>query len=143
MNEDSTKVFRLDVESAAIPRWRILPSGDTVIVYVTNAGINSDETVWNEASTWQVIWSGGKFKKPEKLFDGAYRDGVSSENSLAVSGARLLRVRVDGKDTVWFDGAQACNASLSGDGSNRVLFLDFDGAIGKEIVGQKYGVRVM
>ena len=141
MNEDSTRVFRLEVESAAIPRWRILPSGDTVIVYVTNAGINSDETVWNEASTWQVAWSGGKFKKPEKLFDGAYRDGVSSENSLAVSGARLLRVRVDGKDTVWFDGAQACNASLSGDGSNRVLFLDFDGAIGKEIVGQKYGTH--
>ena len=141
MDEDSTNVYRLDVESAVIPRWRILPSGDTVIVYVTDAGNNKDASVWNASSTWQVRWSGGKFGNPEKLFDGSYRDGISAGNTLAVSGARTLRVRKDGVDTVWFDGEQACNASLSRDGSNRVLFLDFGGTIGQEIVGKRYGTH--
>ena len=85
--------------------------------------------------------SGGKFGNPEKLFDGSYRDGISAGNTLAVSGARTLRVRKDGVDTVWFDGEQACNASLSRDGSNRVLFLDFGGTIGQEIVGKRYGTH--
>lgn len=141
LNEDSTAVHRLDVESAAVPRWRILPSGDTAIVYVTDAGVNSDESVWSKASTWQVVWSHGKFGTPEKLFDGAYRDGVSAGNALAVSGARTLRVRRNGKDTVWFAGEQACNASLSEDGSNRVLFLDFDGAVGEDLVGHHYATH--
>lgn len=141
LNEDSTAVHRLDVESAAVPRWRILPSGDTAIVYVTDAGVNSDESVWSKASTWQVVWSHGKFRTPEKLFDGAYRDGVSAGNALAVSGARTLRVRQNGKDTVWFAGEQACNASLSEDGSNRVLFLDFDGAVGEDLVGHHYATH--
>ena len=141
LNEDSVAVHRLDVESAAIPRWRVLPSGDTAIVYVTDAGVNSDEVVWSKASTWQVVWSGGKFGTPEKLFDGAYRDGVSAGNTLAVSGARTLRVRRGGVDTVWFAGEQACNASLSEDGSNRILFLDFDGAIGHDLVGRQYATH--
>lgn len=138
MHEDSVYAHRLDVESAAVPRWRVLPDGDTVIVYVTDAGDNSDASVWSGTSTWQVSWKGGAFGKPQKLFDGAYRDGVSVGNSLAISGARQLKARVDGKDTVWFDGEQACNASLSLDGTNRVLFLDFGSAIGKELVGRSY-----
>ena len=137
MHEDSVYAHRLDVESAAIPRWRIV-DGDTVIVYVTDAGDNSDKSVWSQASTWQVAWKGGAFGKPQKLFDGAYHDGVSDGNTLAVSGARQLKVRVGGKDTVWFDGEQACNASLSLDGTNRVMFLDFASSIGKSLVGHDY-----
>lgn len=147
LNANGTNLVKLDVESAAIPRWRVLENGDTVIVYVTDAGNNKEESSFKATSTWQVKFSGGKFGSPEKLFDGAYHDGISEDNTLAVSGARLLRARVakhgstvfkEARDTVWYDSAQACNASLAMDGSKRVLFLDFGKGPGREFVGEKY-----
>ena len=147
LDADGSNLVKLDVESAAIPRWRVLESGDTVIVYVTDAGNNKDEAAFKKASTWQVKFSGGKFGSPEKLFDGAYHDGISEDNTLAVSGARLLRARMaksgstvlgDARDTVWYDSAQACNASLAKDGSKRTLFLDFGKGPGLTFVGEKY-----
>ena len=42
----SAPAVRLDVESAAIPRWRIVPGGDTVIVYVTDAGNNKEDVAF-------------------------------------------------------------------------------------------------
>ena len=150
MNEDGTNLVKLDVESAAIPRWRVLESGDTVIVYVTDAGNNKEESAFKAASTWQVKWSGGKFGKPEKLLDGAYHGGISEDNTLAVSGARLLRARIadslstvteSARDTVWYGGEQACNASLSKDSSKRTLFLDFGGKAGREFAGEEYGTH--
>jgi len=141
---------RLDVESAVIPRWRVLETGDTVIVYVSDAGNNKDDAAFRATSTWQVKFSNGKFGKPEKLFDGAYHGGVSKDGMLAVTGARLLRARIadsgstiykDARDTVWYGGEQACNASLAKDGSKRTLFLDFGGKVGQEFVGEKYGTH--
>ena len=141
---------KLDVESAAIPRWRVLEDGDTVIVYVTDAGNNSEESAFRDASTWQVKYAGGKFGTPEKLFDGAYHGGISSDGRLAVTGARILRARMasegstvvhDGRDTVWYGGEQACNVSLSKDSSRRTLFLDFGGKTGREFVGYDYGTH--
>ncbi len=134
-------LVKLDVENAAIPRWRVLESGDTVIVYVTDAGNNKDESVFKQASTWQVRFSKGKFGTPEKLFGGAYHGGVSDGNSFAVSGARLLRARVAGVDTVWYNGEQACNASLSKDNSKQTLFLDFASRTGTDFVGKSYGAH--
>ena len=150
LNAEGSNLVKLKVESAAIPRWRVLDSGDTVIVYVTDAGNNKEESAFKAASTWQVKWSGGKFGKPEKLFDGAYHGGISEDNTLAVTGARLLRARVAdslstvtaaARDTVWYGGEQACNASLSKDGSKRTLFLDFGGKTGREFVGEEYGTH--
>ena len=141
---------QLRVESAAIPRWRVLGNGDTVIVYVSDAGNNKDDSAFQLASTWQVKFSNGKFGKPEKLFDGAYHDGISEDGSLAVSGARLLRARVaesgstvagSARDTVWYGGEQACNVSLAKDSSKRSLFLDFGGKTGREFVGEDYGTH--
>ena len=133
-----SKVVKLDVESAAVPRWGVTSAGDTVIVYVTDCATNDDEPSWKAQSTWQVKFSNGKFGKPEKLFDGTYNGGVSDDRKLAVSGARLLRARMSDKDSLWYGGKQACNASLAKDGSKRTVFLDFGEKSGDNFVGEKY-----
>ena len=133
--------MKLDVESAAIPRWQVLENGDTVIVYVTDAGNNKNESSFKSASTWQVKFANGKFAKPEKLFDGAYHGGISEDGSLAVTGARLLRTRISGHDTVWYNEEQACNASLAKDSSKRTLFRDFGGKTGRDYVGEDYSTH--
>lgn len=133
-------LVKLDVENAAIPRWRV-ENGDTLIVYVSSTGNNSGSNFLQE-STWQVKFSNGKFGKPEKLFDGNYHGGLSADKRLAVTGSPKLRARLESEghvsDTIWYDGAQACNASLAKDGSNRTLFLDFGGKKGVAFAGEKY-----
>ena len=141
LNATGSNLVKLEVESAAIPRWRVLESGDTVIVYVTDAGSNKEESAFKSASTWQVPFANGKFGKQQKLFDGAYHGGISADNALAVTGAKLLRARVSGRDTVWYGGEQACNASLAKDRSKRTLFLDFGGKTGREYAGVNYGTH--
>ncbi len=150
LNESGEGLVKLDVESAAIPRWRILSTGDTALVYVTDAGNNSQATDFAAASTWQVKFSNGQFGEPEKLFDGAYHDGVSSDNTLAVSGSTKLRARVanegstvmgQSSDVIWYNDEQACNVSLSKGGSKQTLFLDFSGKTGREFVGSKYAAH--
>ena len=141
LNATGSNLVKLEVESAAIPRWRVLESGDTVIVYVTDAGSNKEESAFKSASTWQVPFANGKFGKPQKLFDGAYHGGISADNALAVTGAKLLRARVSGRDIVWYGGEQACNVSLAKDRSKRSLFLDFGGKTGREYAGVNYGTH--
>jgi len=149
LNEAGTNLVKLDVKSAAIPRWRVLENGDTVIVYVTDAGNNKEKSDFFSQSTWQVPFSKGAFGKPVKLFDGAYHGGISNDEKLSVSGARLLRARVaknkstvtsKAVDTVWFNSDQACNASLNRT-SKQTLFLDFAGKTGTEFVGKSYQVH--
>ncbi len=139
--EDASEVIKLNVKSAAIPRWHILESGDTAIVYVTDAGNNKEESAFKAASTWQVTFANGKFGTPQKLFDGTYHGGISEDEKIAVSGARLLRARISGKDKIWYNKEQACNVSLAQDGSKRVAFLDFGGETGKKFVGSKYATH--
>lgn len=141
LSAEGLNLVKLEVESAAIPRWRVLDSGDTVIVYVSDAGNNKEESAFKMSSTWQVSFANGKFGKPQKLFDGAYHGGVSGDNSLAVTGARFLRARISGRDTVWYNGEQACNVSLAKDGSKRTLFLDFGSKTGREYAGENYGTH--
>ncbi|WP_290761208.1 TIGR02171 family protein [Fibrobacter sp. UBA4297] len=153
LNAEGSNLVKLDVESAAIPRWRVI-GDDTVIVYVTDAGNNKDESSFKKASTWQVKFANGKFGTPQKLFDGAYHGGISYDDKLAVSGARLLRARIaktgstvmdKAVDTVWYqyngEAEQACNASLARDSSKRTLFLDFGGKTGREFVKNTYAVH--
>ena len=139
--ENPSEPIKLNVKSAAIPRWRILENGDTAIVYVTDAGNNKDGTTFKAASTWQVTFANGEFGTPQKLFDGAYHGGIHEDNSLAVSGARLLRARVSDKESIWYNSEQACNVSLAQDGSKRVAFLDFGGKTGKAFVGSNYATH--
>lgn len=150
LNAKGTNCVKLDVKSAAIPRWRVLDNGDTAIVYVTDAGNNKDESAFKGSATWQVKFSKGKFGTPQKLFDGAYHGGISEDNTLAVSGARLLRARIaksgstiteKARDTIWYDKEQACNVSLAQDKSKRTLFLDFGGKKGQKFVGKSYATH--
>lgn len=150
LNTEGSNLVRLNVESATIPRWRVLDNGDTVIVYVTGAGNNSENSNFKKQSTWQVVFKDGNFGSPQKLFDGSYHGGVSADNRLAVSGSRLLRARVadsastiieSAHDAIWYEGEQACNASLANDGSKRTLFLDFGGSVGQKFVGKSYDVH--
>lgn len=143
-------LVKLNVKSAAIPRWRVLENGDTVIVYVTDAGNNKEEATFKSTSTWQVPFTNGKFGTPQKLFDGAYHGGISEDNTLAVTGARLLRTRItkngnsiteNGQDTIWYNEEQACNASLVQDGSKRTAFLDFGGDSGRKFAQETYAVH--
>lgn len=142
--------IKLNVESAAIPRWYVKGSGDTSIVYVTDAGSNKEQASFMSQSTWLVSFSKNKFGTPRKLFDGAYHGGMDAEERLAVTGARLLRSRIANsgstltkmaRDTIWYNEEQACNVSLAKDGSNRTLFLDFAGKTGVDFVGEKYGAH--
>ncbi len=141
LDAKGSNLVKLDVESAAIPRWRVV-GADTQVVYVTSAGNNSDAAEWKLGSTWAVPFSGGNFGTPEKLLDGTYNGGVSADGNLAVSGARLLRASADGKESVWYSGEQACNASLS-DSSKETLFLDFGGETGKSFAGKSYDAHEM
>ena len=143
------KIFRGTY--AAIPRWRVLDSGDTVIVYVDYAGNNKD-AAFQTSSTWHVVFWNKSFREKTKLFDGAYHGGISEDWRLAVTGARQLRAKraKDGmtlldnsKDEVWYGGEQACNASLSRDGTKRTLFLDFGGKTGRKFAGEEYGTHEM
>lgn len=141
LEEEKSTPIKLNVESAVIPRWKVLETGDTAIIYITDAGNNKDETTFKAASTWLVPFTGRKFGTPQKLFDGAYHGGISEDNALAITGARLLRARTDRRDTVWYNGEQACNASLAMDRSKRTAFLDFGGKTGKDFVGSNYNTH--
>ena len=141
LDDGNSGIVKLDVESAAIPRWNVLENGDTVITYVTGAGNNSSGKSFKSMSTWQVPFANGKFGKPVKLFDGSYHGGVSEDGRLAVTGSKILRANVNGKETVWYNGEQSCNVSLSRDFSKRTSFLDFHSATGEKFVGDKYKVH--
>ena len=150
LDAKGSNLVKLNVKSAAIPRWRVLSNGDTAIVYVTDAGNNKDEAAFEKSSTWQVKFANGKFGTPEKLLDGAYHGGISEDNALAITGARLLRARIaksgstiteTARDTVWYNGEQACNASLAQDGSKRTSFLDFASKTGKKFASETYATH--
>ena len=134
LNKSGSGLVKLDVDGAAIPRFRVTPSGDTVIVFVTNAGPNKSESTWGKYTTWTVPFKGGKFGTPQKLLNGSFHGGVSLQSGLAVTGAPLLRAtrwsEDSQKNSLWYNGEQACNASLSIDGSDRTLFLDFGSSAG-------------
>ncbi len=141
LNASGSGLVKLNVESAAIPRWRVLENGDTVIVYVNDAGVNKNEDTFKANSTWQVPFKGGAFGTPKKLFSGAYHGGISKDNKLSVTGARLLRARVGESAKTWYNGEQACNVSLTRNGSKNTLFLDFATATGTSYVGESYSVH--
>ena len=131
--------IKLDVESAAIPRWRVIGT-DTEIVYVSSTENNEDEIAWKKGATWSVPFANGKFGTPKKLFDGTFNGGVSSDGKLAISGARLLRANMNGKNKTWYNKEQACNASLS-NLTKQTLFLDFGGNTGKNFSNSKYATH--
>lgn len=141
LDASGSGLVKLDVKNAAIPRWHVGVGGDTSIVYVDYTGNNTDDAEFFAGATWMVPFSNGTFGTPRKLMDGAYHGGLSRDESFAVTGARRLRAHVDGIDKIWYKGEQACNASLSKDGRNQTLFLDFGGETGRNFANENYGVH--
>lgn len=142
LDEKGSHLVKLDVKNAAIPRWVVLASGDTAIVYVTDSGNNADESSWKSQSTWRVAFANGKFGTPEKLFDGAYHGGTNHNGTFTATGSQRLRAHLgSGKDTVWYNGEQACNVSVLRALKTKVLFLDFGSKTGSDFVGEKYNAH--
>lgn len=150
LNAKNKSPIKLNVESAAIPRWHIFENNDTSIVYVSSAANNKDSATFLTNSTWKVSFSNGKFGTPQKILDGNYHGGISQDLRLAVTGASVLRVRIASKDsnftvfgenaqnTIWLNGEQACNTSLSKDSTMRTLFLDFGSKTGQDFTQSNY-----
>lgn len=141
-NLKTGKIVMLKALNATVPRWRVIGS-DTIITYIDFAGLNQFDD-WKEYSTWFVRFSNGEFSAPEFLFKPAYTN-LSSDFSFAVTGGANLyhRVKGDGssksyKDSLWYNGDQVCNVSLSQDGTYRTSFLDLTGSAGVEFVGESY-----
>jgi len=134
-------IYKLDVESAAIPRWRILENGDTAILYDDFVGSNKDSR-WETSGTFVVTYSNNGFGVPQKIFNRSYHGGVSIDNSLAVTGTpRLLFHYAADDDSVNYDmynDEQACNVSIARDSSEVVSFLEARGSKGVEFTQDKY-----
>ncbi len=151
----------MDVPNAATPRWRILPNGDTVIVYVDatlvlpsknmenyESEFKSRYAKWEKNGTWMVSFKGGTFGEIKKITDGTFSGGVTEDltfmsNALGLSMGRHISYDEDGsvkniEDSVWYDSDQTCNASLSKDGTKRTLFLDMSGSQEVEFAGERY-----
>lgn len=142
LNETGSNLVKLEVMNAAIPRWKVLNSGDTVIIYVSSAQNNMESSTFMGESTWMVPFANGRFGTPQKLFDGAYHGGVDNDLKFAVTGSTQLRARTsNGNDVVWYNSEQACNVSLSKDGSKKTSFLDFGSETGRSFVGSNYGIH--
>jgi hypothetical protein len=146
--------------SAAIPRWRVLPNGDTVVVYVDDTGVipskgmSGDSEIqmrlaaWKTTGTWMVPFMGGTFGKSQKIANGSFNGGVTVDLDFMVTSSALLMGRhvvynQDGSvksysDSVWYDYEQTCNASLINDGSKRTLFLDMAGKQGLAFAGESF-----
>jgi hypothetical protein len=87
LNETGSNLVKLEVMNAAIPRWKVLNSGDTVIIYVSSAQNNMESSTFMGESTWMVPFANGRFGTPQKLFDGAYHGGVDNNLKFAVTGS--------------------------------------------------------
>lgn len=143
-NLQNGAVLQLAVSSALVPRWRLLPNGDTAIVYVDNGGL-TQKSEWRSYGTWMTVFKNGTFEKPEKLFWGAFV-GVSEDFQFAIAGGANFIARktiVNGDDiayvdSLWYNGEQVCNLSLAKDNSLRTSILDMAGTMGKEFVGTPF-----
>lgn len=135
LTSDERSIYKLDVESAAIPRWRVLENGDTAILYDDFAGPSIDVR-WTTSGTFLVTYSNNSFGVPQKIFNRSYNGGASNDNSLVVTGApRLLFHYATDDDSVNIDmysDEQVCNVSMARDTSKIISFLEARGPKGVE-----------
>lgn len=127
--------YKIDVESAAIPRWRILENGDTAILYNDFSGSNQDAR-WANSGTYLVTYSNNSFGTPQKIFNRSYNGGVASDHSLAATGAPRLLFHYaadnDSVNTDMYNDEQVCNVSLARDTNKIISFLETRGTRGVE-----------
>jgi hypothetical protein len=133
-------IYKLDVESAAIPRWRVLENGDTAILYNDFVGSNR-EARWTTSGTFLVSYSNNSFGVPQKIFNRSYNGGASNDNSIVVTGSpRLLFHYATDDDSVnidMYNDEQVCNVSIARDTSEIISFLETRGSKGVEFTQNK------
>lgn len=136
------KMDSLDVESAAIPRWYVLPDGDTIITFVDYNGDDKNE-LWLSSASWKVTYKVNGFGTPEKIFDRSYNGGYAYDFSFAATGAtRLYFHRAEDAEDVFEDrygDQQVCNVSVSRDSSKLISFLETAGKMGREFTHDQSG----
>lgn len=141
--DNPKKVDSLKVENAAIPRWLVMPDGDTVITFIDFNGDNQ-KVEWFTSATWQVSYEGNKFGTPKKLFGRSYNGGFAYDLSFAATGAsRLYFHWAEDEDDVVderYNWQQVCNVSVSRDSSKLVSFLETAGELGREFTQDTSGV---
>ena len=124
----------LNVASAAIPRWYVLPDGDTTIVYVDFSG-NNQSVEWLSSGTWQVTYQNNEFGTPKRIFNRSFNGGVSYDYSFTATGAPNMLFHFarddDSVNNDYYNGEQACNVSVSRDSLVIISFLETTGTIGK------------
>ena len=139
---NTEKIDSLNVASAAIPRWYVLPNGDTTIVYVDFPG-NNQSVEWLSSGTWQVTYQNNEFGIPKKLFNRSFNGGVSYDYSVTATGSpKLLYHFAKDDDSVnsdYYNDEQACNVSISRDSLEIISFLETGGAIGKQFTHDRRG----
>jgi uncharacterized protein (TIGR02171 family) len=137
--------------NVAVPRWTILPSGDTALLYANQATANRDSVAWATGKTWSMLWTGAQFQAPELLTSaGSFHDGLSSDGRWLVTSYTDLRVldRMSNKVRSLFrspengkdnqGSTQACNASVRTGTNPEVMFLDFGYDKKSSLVGRPY-----
>ena len=139
-NAADTSYHKYTKASAAEPRWHVV-GFDTNLVFGTSGGDNTSDGSFFSENTYRISFSQKKFGDKVELFGGSYHGGVSKDESFAVTGSKLLRVHTGDKDTVWYNGEQACNASLAQDSTKRTLFLDFGSETGRKFAGENYAAH--
>lgn len=147
----------LDMEHASVPRWYIMPDGDTAIVFVDFNGDDKDER-WLSSATWRVSYKESKYKlpsplkgtykvnsfgTPEKIFDRSYNGGIAYDFSFAATGAtRLYFHRAEDDEDVFeerYGDQQVCNVSVSRDSSKLISFLETAGRMGRKFTHDESG----
>jgi uncharacterized protein (TIGR02171 family) len=133
--------WKLNTESAYVPRWWVDQSAnDTCIIY-TNSAIDNADLAWTSTKTFlQSIQGGHPVQTPRLLLeDGGFHDGISLLGQYTVTGYTKCIMRdllykeqrqlfvspYNGKDAS--GSTQVCNVSISPDPAHpdRCLFLDF------------------
>ena len=140
-NAADTTYFRYKKVSAAEPRWHVTNYTDTSLIFGTSGGNNESDGTFFQEKTYELQFNKKEFGSLTQLFDGSYHGGLSYDKNFAVTGSKLLRVYSDDSDTIWYNGEQACNASLSKDSSKRTLFLDFGSETGRKFADENYSAH--
>ena len=141
--EHPEDIDTLKVDNAAIPRWFVMPDGDTVITYIDFNG-DDQKLEWFSSATWRVSYKGNKFGTPQKLFGRSYNGGFAYDFSFAATGASRLYFHwaKDEDDVVdeRYNEQQVCNVSVSKDTSKLVSFLETAGQMGREFTQDTSGI---
>lgn len=141
MDLETGATQQLNVQSAGVPRWRVLENGDTAILYIDYLG-NNKSPLWESSKTYIVPFVNDSFGNPQELFARSYNGGLALDNSFIVTGSNKLLLHYseweNDKYIDLYNDQQVCNVSIARDSSYIFSFLETSGDKGKDYIGQKF-----